>query len=149
MTRPVFVGAWVSGSFRVERRNPLPVGRYWVLLIGDAPNKAFDRWLGIFTKPGWVKLETTEQISTDPLQQFHIFSVVRPPTQDFDPLVIWDAKTLGFPSEAPASVQSHADVEQAPTPESDGGFNFGSLFEGLSGFSGLALLVGLYLLSKR
>lgn len=92
----------------LERRNPLPVGSYWIDVFGDKV-PLFDGWLTAMHPIG-VKTEVTEQFpATDdfPARTWYKFSVSQP-------IAPWDAKTFGFPTIADASIQSSSDTVQRP-----------------------------------
>lgn len=92
----------------LERRNPLPVGSYWVDVFGDKV-PLFDGWLTAMHPIG-VRTEVTEQFpATDdfPARTWYKFSVTQP-------IAPWDAKTFGFPTVADASIKSSSDTVQRP-----------------------------------
>lgn len=92
------------GVGALERRNPLPPGRYWIdLFEKDSP-----AWLAWRARNN-VKIEVTEHFSSDPVRDFIIFRVDAP--------VPWEGP--GFPTIAPASVQSSSDTLDRPPPEKD------------------------------
>ena len=65
----------------IERRNPLPPGRYWVDVFdrigtagafkGQNEQQAFRNWLRAFAAT--VKVEVTETHDTDPPRDFYVF----------------------------------------------------------------------------
>lgn len=115
---PVVIGV-------LERRSPLPPGRYWQdIFLKQGP--AFRDWLEEHLKSGAVVLEKTEFFKADPLRDgswlpavlqpdspgtiaertWVLFRVVRP--------VDWPATKLGFPTIADDSVQTSADTATIP-----------------------------------
>lgn len=100
----------------LERRSPLPVGRYWV----DVPRdrfEAFNRWLSMHATA--VKVQATEA-RTDPMDEpfgpgeippvtWFLFRVLQP--------VAWEGP--GFPSIATDDVHSAEDTADRPDPEPD------------------------------
>lgn len=121
----------------VVRDNPLPVGRYWVIITGKDNIAQFDQWLAATTKSGALTVNSTQVISEsgilrskadvalllspilgaliakgraeDPDQEFIVFTVTQPNS------VMW-LTALGLPSKAGANVTIVDDVEQAPPP---------------------------------
>lgn len=100
-----------------ERRNPLPVGRYWVDvfdLVSTAPatkgqneQTAFRAWLR--RNAATVKVERTQSFDTEPARDFYIFKVVASTP--------WEGP--GFPTIAPSGVQSSDDTVTKLPPEKD------------------------------
>ena len=101
----------------LERRNPVPPGRYWVDVFdqvsthpathGQNTQTAFRDWLR--RNAATVQSESTQSFDTEPPRDFYIFRVLAP--------TLWEGP--GFPEVAPASVQSSADTAQRPDPEKD------------------------------
>ena len=95
----------------VEKRNPLPVGRYYVAIRAKfIPD--FQRFLGIVGR-GILVRETKEGIDpfwqNDPLQGAtiaYLFDVK-------NPLIPWDNTKFGWPTIA-TTAKSISDVEQVP-----------------------------------
>jgi len=93
----------------LERKNPLPVNRYWIDTFGDNRAK-FTTWLRLHK--GDVKSRVTEsQPSTDPPREWHMFDVINP--------VWFDQESFGFPTIADPSVQTSQDTVSRPDPELD------------------------------
>jgi len=89
------------GRVTLERRNPLPVGRYWV----DATAPKAVELTGYFAaNASRIHVEVTEGAGDDVV--FFIFSVSQP--------VPWFAENFGFPTVAGAGVHSKADAVQSP-----------------------------------
>lgn len=124
-------------SNEVERANPLPVGKYWVVITGKDQITQFDIWLDANVKIGALRVDSTQMLSktpttssqlalllipvwgaivaasraSDPDQEFVVFTVVQPNQ------VFW-IDTFGLPSKSDPEVQSVSDVEQAPVVKS-------------------------------
>jgi len=97
----------------LERRNPLPVGSYWIDVFGEKIPK-FNGWLAAFGPVG-VHTDATETFdATDdfPPRVWYKFSVSQP-------IAPWDAVTFGFPTIADASIKSSADTVQRPDLPAD------------------------------
>ncbi len=119
----------------VERANPLPVGKYWVVITGKDTVNTFNIWVENFTNFGSLKVDSTQVLSqsgivkkpsdlltllipiwgislaatraNDPDQVFYVFTVIKPNE------VVW-ANEFGLPSHAAADTQTVDDVEQSP-----------------------------------
>jgi hypothetical protein len=126
----------------LERRNPLPVGRYWIDAMGEAAIKRLDQWLKSNRKT--VKVERTEFDdgldfwgASQGASNWVVFRVLEPTR--------WGGP--GIPSVADSAVKRRADTIQSPKPEP-----YTSPFEAfsnaMSSMGTIALLVALYLLSK-
>lgn len=92
----------------VQRKtNPLPVGRYWIVVNGAENIADFDAWL--LDMHNAVKLESSE---LDPagVSQFYIFRAITN-------AAFLNSEQFGFPNKAPASIKSQQDVEQVPDVE--------------------------------
>jgi hypothetical protein len=89
----------------VERRNPLPAGRYWIHLdSSDAPS--FDAWRrqpSVFTR--------TTTYHPDDGWTWYLFDVKAP--------IAWQAELWGWPTIADAHVTTETDVIQLPDPPPD------------------------------
>lgn len=124
----------------VVRTNPLPPGKYWVVVTGLDDIAKFDAWLMGWTQADALKTNSTEVLSrhgdiisianlplllspilgaaialkksSDPDQNFYTFTVTKPG------VVVWDT-TFGLPSVAADSVITVDQVEQAPPPTPD------------------------------
>lgn len=122
----------------VERANPLPVGKYWVVITGKDAINQFNIWLDASAATGSLRVDSTQVLSqsgiirkpadlltllipvwgvtlaasraSDPDQVFYVFSVLNPNQ------VVWIV-AFGLPSKAAPDVQSVDDVEQAPVVE--------------------------------
>jgi hypothetical protein len=125
----------------LERRNPVPIGRYWVDVFdqvsthpatkGQNTQTAFRDWLR--RNASTVKSESTQSFDSKPARDFYIFRVTAPTP--------WEGP--GFPEVAPAAVQSSADTAQRPDPEKDPLDQLGdALGSASSTWSGLVLAVG-------
>lgn len=110
----------------IERRNPLPVGRYWVDVIGDDAIRKFDGWLvqHSFT----VHVEKTQHddgsiLMGRPPSNWVLFSVESPTK--------WEGP--GLPTVASPDVRSKDDTVQKPPPEPDPLSSFSDFFSGGAG----------------
>jgi hypothetical protein len=89
----------------MERRNPLPAGRYWIQLPPkDAPS--FDAWRA--ANKGKVHSRATSTTAADGWT-WYLFDTTAP--------LMWDAAAWGFPTVADASVRSETDVLSLPDPQ--------------------------------
>ena len=92
-------------SLGLERRNPLPKGRYWVFRVGARQIVDFDAWPKK-NRP-LVKLVATDlDTSIEPQNSFNVFEVL------VDNEVVWEGP--GLPDRSPPNVTSRQDVEKAP-----------------------------------
>jgi len=97
----------MTASLGLERRNPLPKGRYWVFRMGPDIGR-FDAWLRAWTLPKFLRVVSTElDIDADPITEFVVFEVL------VDGVVMWQGP--GLPDRSPPHVTSAQDVIQAPT----------------------------------
>ena len=89
-----------------ERRNPLPVGRYWIDVSKEPV--PLGTWQGFLAaSSGFVHVETTED---DPDFSFFIFTTSKE--------LVWP-EGIGFPSIAGPDIKSRADTVQRPDPQPD------------------------------
>lgn len=89
----------------LERRNPLPVGRYWVDVF-EPEWQRFDSWLKL--NAHFVKVHADElHDDEDPERRWILFEVLTPM------LVGWLGP--GLPTIADKSIQSSDDTVQKPT----------------------------------
>lgn len=115
----------------LERRNPLPPGRYWQDIFNKQAHDWND-WLAARLKEGSVSIEKAEHFNRDPLRDgswlpvalqpenmgtisdrmWVLFKVLKP--------VEWPAVKLGFPTIADATVNTSADTAQNPPGPSPG-----------------------------
>lgn len=121
----------------LERRNPLPVGSYWIDVFGSKI-PAFDAWRTAFSPTG-VKTRVTESFpatDTQPARNWYKFDVTDIPPP-------WDAVTFGFPTIADASIQSSADTVQRPDLPLDPLDKLSNWLEGATGIAGDTLKVAI------
>ena len=124
----------------IQRKiDPLPPGRYWITIQGQAKQAEFDRWL--FSQSGAVKVEVCSLDDGSPSTEFVIFRVPEGQKPFFPPGV------FGLPSTAPEGVRTLDDVLHAPAPEPSFELpSAGNLFDGMS----LGLLaLGAFLLLRK
>lgn len=113
----------------IERKNPLPAGRYWIDVIDYPPGHMNEFTAWALANDQKIAIESTEErTELDPHQLFVIFRVLEP--------VFFPQKNFGFPNIAGEQVHTSDDTAQKPdVPEPS--------FEGPAGqlvtFGGLAL----------
>lgn len=128
----------------LERRNPLPEGRYSIMVIGPADIAAFNEWLVLSRHS--VNVEVTEPIAPTSLEsalnvkEFVIFNVTEP--------VIFESKRFGFPDKAGPEIKSSADTVQAPDlPSSDE--TTADIATGIKALAGAVALLSILRLFKK
>jgi hypothetical protein len=90
----------------IERRNPLPVGRYWIEVSQDpVPLGTWRGFLSAF--PEFVHVDQTEE---DDASTFAIFTTSK--------ALVWP-DGIGAPNIADPTIKSRADTVQRPDPEPD------------------------------
>lgn len=97
---------------KLERRNPLPAGDYWIDLIGEESQAAFAAWS--FDHANSVLVLVTENYEARgdfPSRDWVKFQTNAP--------LAWDAKALGFPNiiQDGESVDSSSDTVSGMEPE--------------------------------
>jgi len=135
----------VVGGAQV-RKQPLPVGRYWITIIsipgGASKLDAFNGWIG--SNPTRVLLERAEAPAelTDNNGGFFIFRVLKP--------ITFDQKQFGFPNDAGPEIQHASDtIQRPPVPKVTDILDDvvpAGLFDGVG--SGVLLLVLAYFVLK-
>lgn len=102
----------------LERRRPLPVGRYWLDVTPLFKDK-WEQWRNAMMNVESVKIETVEHFEA----QTGVIGVPDAPERDFvifaltAPNVAWQAVGLPSPTIAPKNVTSSADTGDVPPPE--------------------------------
>lgn len=91
----------------VERRNPLPMGRYWVD-IPAAKVDDFNKWLGIMSR-GIFVAQTKETGAFGSSVTSYLFDVR-------DPLIYWEQGKYGFPTIG-TGITDLDQTGQVPAPE--------------------------------
>lgn len=123
----------------LERRNPLPPGRYWQdILLGKQP--MFEIWLRKY-KGTVILEERTENPNADNIESStttFLFRTTAP--------VQWDQKNWGYPTKAGANVQTQSDTVDKPKPTPSFTEQLSSIFD--DGKTMLFVAVGLYFLSQ-
>jgi hypothetical protein len=122
----------------LERRNPIPTGRYWIDAMGNAAIDKLDAWL--VANKATLRLATSEYdpgeagAFTNPMPaQFVIFEVLSPTPANGLP---------AYPNVATPSVQTRADTVQRPEPE-----EMPSLLDAIEApFKGAGVLLALWVL---
>ena len=137
----------------LERRSPLPVGRYWVTAFGDH-EAVLAAYLNTQVVAGLVKVTVTEHIdetSDHPGGSFFVFIVGKPDA------VPWNATLFGYPNLAGKDIKSLADTVDRPDLPTDGLDDLGDFVKKAAAAVGGVVEVvvgvvvvggGLYLLSK-
>jgi hypothetical protein len=99
----------------VERRQPLPPGRYWITVSSSpsAPDRMthFLQWTAANAQT--VIVDKTEPMGGGVNGLFCIFTVLQK--------TAWDAKQFGFPNVAGPDVQTSDDTVQRPPKPTAGG----------------------------
>lgn len=90
----------------IERRNPLPAGKYWVDVF-DPHTSPFLAWLS--KNQANLTVNTTERIQGDPEGNWILFTVRSP--------ILWEGP--GYPTIAGPNVVSKADTSERPPPEKE------------------------------
>lgn len=99
-------------SFGFERRNPLPVGRYWTMRIGQKQIEDFDAWLATHRRLKALRVVASDFdpggpfLKTNPPTAFVVWEVLVPRA------VVWQGP--GLPDKSPPHVTSREDVEKGP-----------------------------------
>lgn len=101
------------------RENPVPVGRYWLYLIGEEQRGQFEAGVkGLNTAhPNLVRVIATTHHAADetgagePETDWVLFEVSSP--------AIWDFGKMGQPTVAGPEVKTEADVKDRPAPTMD------------------------------
>lgn len=93
----------------IERRRPLPVGRYWVDVF--EPNRVkWEAWRNSFVSAGKAAIDHTEsfpEVDGAPAHDFIIFRVLTP--------TVWPDADMGFGvNVAPDEIQSSDDTVSKP-----------------------------------
>lgn len=136
----------MQASLGLERKNPLPVGRYWVFRLGAEQIAAFDQWVNVHRRMKALRVIASEfDQESKPIQTFTVFEVLAPNA------VVWQGP--GLPDRAPAHVTSSQDVVQAPVVPSGAERLENALKGALGGGETLSLLLFgaavLYLMSQK
>lgn len=115
--KPVYVAIQLPYDIvvgRVERSPILPVGKYWIDVIGKDDIEAFDVWLRINAPALSVeKVELFDSpggLVNDLTRQWVLFRVLIPAP--------FENTRFGFPTVATEDIQSSSDTVQKPDPES-------------------------------
>lgn len=112
----------------IERRNPLPPGRYWIDVF-DPHRRNFRDWL----EKNSVTVEQSKEYETStPLGTWYLFSTTEP--------IQWEGP--GFPTIADQSVQSHDDTADKAPPEKEGLEKIEEMVENAGSFLTLAAMAG-------
>ena len=138
---------WVLGG--VERRNPLPVGTYWVDIPREK-HEAFKGWLSRHRAtvrvlrthehaPGWSQRHSpTREEQRAPGAYWYLFLVSAPTP--------WEGP--GFPTIATPQTKPE-DTAQVPAPSPSSTDTFASISAALASIPPLVLLAALYLLTRK
>jgi hypothetical protein len=123
----------------LERRNPIPPGRYWIDALGDPAMDKLNNWLVAHRSTLRLLASEYEKGEAGPFSnpvpsEWALFEVVQPTPLDGLP---------SFPTVATPGVTSRGDTVQRPDVEQPWDFGGGG------GFGGLGVLVLLWLLLKK
>jgi len=126
---------------KLERRNPIPPGRYWIDVVGKENIADFGAW--ILEMQGAVRLVTSqEETEADPPTLWALFEV----PEGRSPFI--DQQKFGFPTTAPEGVSSREDTEVGPEDDDDAASDIGKAVKVLSVVGVvLAATIGIYLLT--
>jgi hypothetical protein len=111
------LNAGVIQTGAIERRNPLPVGKYWVdVFEKDGPN--FEHW--VTKNKGSVFIRATEHFDSDPVRNWYRFETTAP--------VLWEGP--GLPTILEPGVTTSSDTAVRPDPPASAVDQAQSLLEG-------------------
>jgi hypothetical protein len=126
----------------LERRNPLPAGRYYLDVFGPTHIAAFEAYLKSNASSITVEnqqLTPASVLNAQPEVMFYLFTLRAP--------VGWDQVTFGFPNIAGPNIRQQSDTNDVPSVP---GFDFGALFTSPAGVMiGLVALAYFFGGSKR
>lgn len=105
---------------RIERRNPLPKGTYWIDQVGNENIAAFEDWIS--RNQPVVGLISSEQTDDNPRAFWYLFKVTGGSTGEFLPQ--WDGP--GLPNIAEPGVTKSSDTVSSPHDMGVVEFFFGS-----------------------
>jgi hypothetical protein len=112
----------------IERRNPLPAGRYWIDISKEPV--PLGTWQGFLAaSSGFVHVDSTED---DPAYSWFLFTTTKP--------LVWP-EGIGSPNIADQSVTSRSDTVDRPDPEPDFTDQIPTPGQLIAGVSGTAKLV--------
>lgn len=120
----------------LERRQPLPAGRYWID-TGGQRTIVLAGWLQTYQTIGLAKVERSEGYGIEAKPQlWTLFRTSQP--------LVWPGAFLGYPTIATDDVHSKADTVKRP-PKPPGPFEPGGVFDPaqLEGLGSVAILAGL------
>jgi hypothetical protein len=95
----------------LERRRPLPAGRYW-LDVFPRNKQAWELWSSSMAKLGSLRVEKTQHFDASGGNEAYDFVIFETST----PNVAWGALNLPHPTIAPSNVQSSEDTVTKPPP---------------------------------
>jgi hypothetical protein len=121
----------------LERRNPLPAGRYWV----DIQTKFLAGFQNMLDRN--ASTLTVESREEHPLLSNFDLSVTTFVFRTSAPLE-WKSREWGYPTKAGPDIQSAADTSQRPAPEPSGLDQLSSMLDDVK--TGAIALVVLYFL---
>jgi hypothetical protein len=126
----------------LERRQPLPPGRYWIDVVGKPHDLIFKGWaLGFRDHVHFESEDLTPELG--PVVPSPGAPVVRPQVHWYlfntDAPLVWLGPALGFPTIATPDVKTKADT--ANRPPAPAGFFDGFSFDGAGAYIALAALV--------
>lgn len=136
----------------IERRRPLPVGRYWADIF-PAQQAKWGAWISVQRNAGNATIEETEHFDASGDSPEHDFVIFTTSAE-----TVWPDEDMKFaPNIAGSEIRSSADTVQRPPPEPDAlgridawGRSVGrALMTAGAVAGGLIVLVGLLAVAKR
>lgn len=125
----------------IERRRPLPVGRYWIDVF-ESSRTMWETWLRVAGGAN-VRVEHTEDFPANdggPARQFVIFATTAE--------TMWPDAEMGFaPNVAGPEVQSSSDTVQRPDPPKPIDYSLPTLSNVSSGMTTALTFVGVSILA--
>jgi hypothetical protein len=113
----------------IERRNPLPVARYWIDLRPGTLD-TFRAWVA--ANPTRIAAERFEAVETASNGvTWALFRVLQPTR--------FDSRTFGFPTVATPDIEHAADTAQRPPPQTTSSF-LADLLAGSGHLAGVVIL---------
>ncbi len=120
----------------LQRKNPLPAGRYWVDVFGNN-RTSMAKWFKAFGPLGVTvrSVESSTGATPGDNRDWYLFEY----TPKYGLPVVWDATTFGFPTIAEPAVKSSADTATTPpvTQGVEGVLQSAGLVEGTTPATGV------------
>jgi hypothetical protein len=123
----------------IIRTSPIPVGRYWVDLIGDAAQQTWADSVRVWNAPtARVHVETTEYVpatGSDSSRAWVLFRVLEP--------IDWEFASLPGPTVAGDEISSSADTASKPDLPKDPSDQISDAISGVGMTTGVKVGLGL------